>query len=413
MWANGGKTITVKSVANESGDEGEEEEPRTYREVTFYDFGILDQTVSSGGQPWGVLSDVETLDGIAFTGRLSMGLQADMLHSVRIGGKDGDDNAKWSGIGLWTEHGTQLSVNYYTGVIATHSTAGNIVKIPVAAYDITYDEENGYSEFKYRVTFDYVENTADVRITISVNDKLAYDGILPDAQNYFGNRLHMWANGGKTISIRSYPDGVCPEEVIDPAPVITSDFKKISFSTFLFEAGTYGTEDKPLNGHCREFSLDKVVFTDTVHFPEDCDVQWRFGGGASPWEGLMITRSGNMLKLSNTVSGQWLPITFDPEVAGCTLVGETVKISMSFEYVDSDDDGEADDVKLGVWFNDKPYADRCYYLKDKASELGGFTMFYSPSGQYGVTIRPYYPSLDFTIFGYTKNWAVELGLKKG
>ena len=413
MWANGGKTITVKSVAQENGDEEEDEEPRTYREVTFYDFGILDQTISSGSQPWGTLSDVENLDGVAFTGRLSMGLQADMLHSVRIGGKDGDDNAKWSGIGLWTEHGTQLSVNYYTGVLATHSTAGNIVKIPVAAYDITYDEENGYSEFKYRVTFDYVEDTADVRITISVNDKLAYDGILPDAQNYFGNRLHMWANGGQSISLRSYPDGVCPEEVIDPAPVISSDFKEISFATFGFEEGIYGTAEQPLNGHCQEFSLDKVVFTDTVCFPENGDVQWRFGGGASPWEGLMIIASGNTLKLSNTVTGMWLPITFDPEVAGCDLVGKDVKISMSFEYVDSDDDGQMDDVKLGVWFNDKAYADRCYYLTDKASELGGFTMFYSPSGKYGVTIKPYYPSLDFTIFGYTKNWAVELGLKKG
>ena len=168
-----------------------------------------------------------------------------------------------------------------------------------------------------------------------------------------------------------------------------------------------------MNGHCQEFSLDKVVFTDTLHFPEDGDVQWRFGGGASPWEGLMITASGNTLKLSNTVDGMWLPITFDPEVAGCDLVGKDVNITMSFEYVDSDDDGQMDDVRLGVWFNDKAYADRCYYLKDKAPELGGFTMFYSPSGQYGVTIRPYYPSLDFTIFGYTKNWAVELGLKEG
>lgn len=235
--------------------------------------------------------------------------------------------------------------------------------------------------------------------------------MLAGAQNTLGNQLRLWAFDNTSISLRSYPDGVCPEEKIDPAPVITNEFKQISFATYLFEAGTYGTEEKPLSGHCREFSLDKVVFLDTLHFPEGGDVQWRFGGGESIWHGLMFIASGTTLKLSNTVDGEWLPIVFDPEVAGCDLVGKDVKITLSFEYVDCDNDGEKDDVKLGVWFNGKAYADRCFYLTGMASQLGGYTMFYSPSGVHGITIDPYYPSLDFTIFGYTANWAKELGLK--
>ena len=90
----------------------------TYREVTFSDFGITDQTIPSGNQMSGALSDVENLDGVAFTGNLQMGLQADMLHSFRLGGKEGDDNSSWSGVGLWTENSNQLAVFFYTGVLA-------------------------------------------------------------------------------------------------------------------------------------------------------------------------------------------------------------------------------------------------------------------------------------------------------
>lgn len=410
IWTNGGKTMSVKSVSDISdGDEpGEEEDPVEYREVTFYDYGILDQKIPANEQLGGALNDVENLNDIAFTGRLQLSLKQHILYSFRVGGKLGNDDTMWSGVGMYTESPSTLVVHYYTGVTIGES----LCKIPIAEYGITYDAEtNRYSEFKIRITFHYIEGTEDVRITVSVNDIQAYNGVLSGAQNTLGNQIRMWAFDNTSMSLRSYPDGVCPEEVIDPAPVITNDFKQISFATYLFEAGTYGTEEKPLSGHCREFNLDKVVFSDTLHFPEGSDVQWRFGGGESIWHGLMIVSSGTTLKMSNTVDGEWLPIVFDPEVAGCDLVGSDVKITLSFEYVDCDNDGEKDDVKMGVWFNGKAYADRCFYLTGMAPELGGYTMFYSPTGEYGITIKPYYPSLDFTIFGYTRNWEVELGLK--
>ena len=415
IWTNGGKTMSVRSVSNGTGGEepgpGEgEEEPVIYREVTFFDFGLDDQVVPGNGQVSGVLDGAENLDGVAFTGYLQMGLMADGYHSFRIGGKEGDDNSRWSGVGLWTEAANQLSVFCYTAV-PIGGTGADIVRLPIADYGITYDAENGYSEFKYRVTFDYVDGTNDIRITVSVNDKLAYDGVLNDAQEYFGNQMRIWAREDKSIVIRSDPDRERPAEKVDPAPVITNEFKQISFATYLFEAGTYGTAENPLSGHCRENSMDKVVFSDTLCFPEGGDVQWRFAGGESIWHGLMINVYGNALKLSNTVDGEWKSIIFDPKVAGCDLVGKDVKITISFEYVDCDEDGEKDDVKLGVWFNGKAYADRCFYLIGEAPRLGGYTMFYSPSGAHGITIDPYYPSLDFTIFGYTANWAKELGLK--
>ena len=336
--------IVQATETNESVAEGEENEDSVYREVTFSDFGILDQTILSGHQPNGALSGVETLDGVAFTGKLQMGLQADMYHSVRIGGKDGDANANWSGVGLWTEHGTQLSVNYYTGVISTHSTAGNIVKIPIADYGITYDEENGYSEFKYRVTFDYVEDTADIRITISVNDMLAYDGILPDAQNYFGNRLHLWANGGKTITVQS----------VEAEPVI---YRDITFADFGIADQTAEIGIQPKGSLGSATNLDGVAFNGYItlgHVDPNIAQSFRIGGtDAVPYTGVgMFANSGSDIAIyhySTDVSGTRLG-SFDPAKYGVTFTeGEGFSeflLRMTFDYISG-----TSDVKLNIYVN--------------------------------------------------------------
>jgi hypothetical protein len=85
---------------------------------------------------------------------------------------------------------------------------------------------------------------------------------------------------------------------------------------------------------------------------------------------------------------------------------------MSFEYVDYDGDGKKNDVKFAIWFNGKPYADRWYYLQDKAEELGGYFMIYSANEGSSVTIKTEMPPVDFEEYGFTKDWFNELGLKK-
>ena len=69
-------------------------------------------------------------------------------------------------------------------------------------------------------------------------------------------------------------------------------------------------------------------------------------------------------------------------------------------------------MKLGVWFDGKAYNDRWIYLKDYASNLGGHLGVYCPNEQTSLAIYTYMPPIDFAEFGFTANWAVELGLKK-
>ena len=58
------------------------------------------------------------------------------------------------------------------------------------------------------------------------------------------------------------------------------------------------------------------------------------------------------------------PIFLHSDVAGVPLVGKEVDVKISIQYVDQDGDGSENDVKLGMWFNDKLYNNEYIYLKN-------------------------------------------------
>jgi hypothetical protein len=98
--------------------------------------------------------------------------------------------------------------------------------------------------------------------------------------------------------------------------------------------------------------------------------------------------------------------------AGVKLTGEEVKITMSFEYVDSDEDGKKDDVKFAVWFNGKAYQNRYFYLTDMVPNLGGYMGIYVDNEDAYLSIKTKAEPADFTEYGFTKNWKEELRLNK-
>lgn len=61
------------------------------------------------------------------------------------------------------------------------------------------------------------------------------------------------------------------------------------------------------------------------------------------------------------------PIYFYSDVAGVPLVGQEIDLKVSIQYVDNDGDGVENDVKVGMWFNDKLYNNEYIYLKDYAT----------------------------------------------
>lgn len=397
VWAYNAP-VTIRS----KDDELDEPYESDFTEVSFIDFGVENQIINDqldGNLP----KKFNSMDGLMFSGKIQMELSAENHNqSVRIGTNSSD---RVRGIGLYTESAEKIVLYNYT-----QAYWGNeLASITPSDYGISYSEKDGFNEFDLKMFFKFV-GEKDLWLTVKINGATCYNMIVPGMQEYMGTHLFAWGDGA-LISLKSSDNFHVPNP--DAAPVITKDFKHISFADFEFEKTTVDINNNDLNGYGMISSLDKVVFSDTICFGGGDGSQWRFGGTDSVWNGIMFTPTANgNLTLSNTLSGSWPSITFISKLAGCKLVGEKVKITMSFEYVDSDNDGQKDDVKFGIWFNDKSYQNRSYYLTDKANELGGHTLLHIISEKATISIDPFYPSLDFGEFGYTKNWAVELGIKK-
>lgn len=332
LWTNGGKTMAVKSVDNDT---------KTYREVTFADFGIVDQKVPTNVQRTAALAGVENLDGIAVSGMVDIGLARDLRHALRIG-----SNTNWSGVGLWTEANNQLALQYFTGPTTNN---GDIAKIPIADYGITYDAAtNHFSPFKLRVAFDYVENTTDVKVKISVNDFVVYNGVLADAQSHFSNRVHIWGCG-ESISVASAYDMETPKS-----------YYEVTFSDC-------GISDQLLpNGHQPRGvipgvdNLDGVAFTGMLQMSAASNARahsFRIGGStASPFAGLGIrnysTTQLSLAYFTGDVAQTELAV-FDIADYGITYDETTglyseFKYRATFDFIDS-----TSDIFVTVYINDQ------------------------------------------------------------
>ena len=200
----------------------------------------------------------------------------------------------------------------------------------------------------------------------------------------------------------------------EPAPAVNDSFTKITFDSYEIETGrySYDVDGLAVSGHNGLDSLDKVVFSDIIQFSETAGAELRIGGNETAWYGLLFRSVGDGKIVLYDTREKFAPVTFDSAAAGVDLLGQDVEWTLSFEYVDFDEDGLKDDVKLGVWFDGVAYNGRWIYLKDCAPNLGGYLGIYCPNESTYVSLVTYLVPIEFKIWGFSLRWAYELGLKK-
>lgn len=217
----------------------------------------------------------------------------------------------------------------------------------------------------------------------------------------------------QTMMAWSSVEGTVVLNASDPAPAaptVNPAFKQLTFDSYTVYSGVYGyngSEDLLASGNCGLDSLDKVVFSDTINITDKPGANLYIGGKTDGWGGLLLGSAENG-KLALIYDG--ITITFTSAEAEVQLTDNDVKITFSFEYVDADEDGATDDVKLGVWFNGKAYNNQWIYLNDYADKLGGFIGISSAAEGAALTVKTYNAPIDFAEWGFTKDWAKTLGL---
>ncbi len=264
-------------------------------------------------------------------------------------------------------------------------------------------------KFNLKITTEFIEADFDglkndVKFGIWINDVL-YKNQYVYAANYtdtIGGYMGIYCpaeDSSMTVDAGEVDYG----EPIQPDPSL----KVISFSSFGVADGSYGYNENGLavSGNfynpAKGRSLDGTLLTGNIRLDDGTDI--RFGGKDNPWLGIYLMAVGDAIHL---YANDALVYKFMPNAAGTTLVGEAFDLKMSINYVDSDGDGAADDVKLGLWFNGALYKNKFLELQDVAPTLGSMMSIYSPyEGRYVQIISTEVDNnADLSIFGFDKNY---------
>lgn len=96
--------------------------------------------------------------------------------------------------------------------------------------------------------------------------------------------------------------------------------------------------------------------------------------GAEVWQGFQLSVEGYQLRLETVGNVQDDPGIFRLQSDTMSSITEEFIFQMSFEYGDYDDDGEANDVKLGIYINGKPATGE--FIQGNAEADGYYAMFY-------------------------------------
>ena len=352
-------TIAIKSV----GDINWKPLPTGLTEITFRDFGFIDgdYTAYPNGQ-----YDGASLNNTLFSGKVTFSKDGDthLMYGGKVAGggielaiaKDQAGNATL--LRLRNPKGSESAatfneIKFYPDVAGV-TLVGQELDLKLSMQYIDNDGKGAANDLKLGVWFGgklYNNNY------IYINDYV-------DNSHSMGTWMAFAITGGAKMNIKSvgtinwkdFPEGL----------------KEITFRDFGF---INGDVTKYPSGEYEGDTLDNTLFTGKITFPKKDSAHIMYGG--------KVAGGGfDIVPAKNETTGEWYLRLFDTNqdktgrkfteykfyenVAGVPLVGEEVALSLSLQYVDHDNDGKKDDVKLGVWFGGKLYNNNYIYLDNFA-----------------------------------------------
>ena len=221
-----------------------------------------------------------------------------------------------------------------------------------------------------------------------------------------GDWLGVYANE-QAITIKT---PVIGGGVSDIPEKIDTSFREITFGNFELADGLYEYKEGNYVYKDGQFgmNLHQTVFNGNIAFTEQG--QFRYGGLKNGWEGLQFSYENGNLYMKDAYDHTELYV-FLAKTAGVQF-DEIFNLKISVEVIDYAGDGNMNDVKLGVWFNNKLYKNQYIYLTDYYQYMGRYIGIYSATGSLNVqSAEGVDTDVDFSIFGCSKEWKKDLGLK--
>lgn len=336
--------------------------PDTLTEVSFNDFSIADGTYANATNVIGDCTNtkIENLTEAVFTGFVNFSTerttvqgqtnsQSTICYAAASSAGDGSDGIRISNHHTWvpTPDGT-LDVSFFGSqhVRLDPQTAGTtLVGVPIKLQVVILPAD-----------FDGDEEATDALIGILINDKLYNETFFKIARGLesVGTYTRVYSNGS-TIDVAS-PAAQLPTDLVTLTPkefgvegtwnCVGNSGVKYGAVTSNYTVDNHSGDAMSLMGKAVSMDIE-YSGTNYLHFAAP-DLQ--------SWNGLRIMTTADSIKIESSISGAGTcqSVTCTSDLAG-------VDFTKKFNLTITAEAYNAEDAKIGVWFNGKLY--RNMYLK--------------------------------------------------
>ncbi len=371
-----------------------------YTEVTVEDFvdasgNVMESKAYQCADPInGTLDDFVLADGTSFHKKL-ISMNVKFNHdgtntwNTRIDiGRDSE--GPWEGFSLYTNGtGSALMLQDMYGTCEKDSNGKIVVKgMSASTAGISSFLKN---QFLLQMTFDIGDfdgeaDTDDIQIGVYINGTLYNDEkfIFYDCTAY-GNHIGLYRQADySTIIVGS----VNEEFPADPGIQPSARYEKLTFGHFGIVNKTYPHIDGDFAASGKangKESLNETVICGNIKMVGDQQFYIVWGGQQSNWEGLFMFATPDQIQMKwdnatdSVLSATGSTLSADIALAdGKKFIGDEYHVMLSAEVVNfnGDETAEADDIKIGIWFDGVLYNQQYFYVLDKGSELGNYFSVY-------------------------------------
>ena len=352
------QAVEVESVADVTA---EESMPENLTTVELEDFGLENELACWQGN--GTYKGT-SLDDTVLSFRVNFGESQGRIHWAK-------KTEGYSGFALYRD-GDNLVMGSDLSTIADslYYLIGSSTITPESVGLTTFENvELEVSLVTQYLDLDFDGNDDDVKIGVYIEGQLA-NGIYLyalDAIEHLGrgfgvNTANVFTIASSDVNVKKVPSHLKKITLTDARIGIGSGNKN----------GTFVALD----------SLDGTLFSAKLKFNVNGS-RMHFGlnnKSESGYTGIGVRLEGDKLVIGNELGNDKAALTnmglnhivISPKVVGVgnTFVNKEFLLQMSIEYVDRDNDGKKNDIKLGVMINGKFFANTYFYIKNQASRLG-------------------------------------------
>ena len=283
-----------------------------------------------------------TLAGKVFSGDVTF---SEATNYLNIGGI----SDPWYGLYLISSYGGDPTV--------LHLLAGGEHVITTQALG-TGETTFAGTKFNLKLSYELVDldedtNPDSLKLGVWINNLLYKYIDITDYTQAIGGGLGIFTPvAGSSVTLTS--NKVQKAEPVDFEDTEYKNWQQISFSSFGVEDGYYEAEYPYYGGE-----INDVVFHGNVMFGENYSSL--ILGDRVDEVGLTLFSQGGVLYLGMPGREN---VRLGTEFAGTQLIGTRFNLKVSYDLLDSNEDGEDDTLKLGVWINDKLYDDQYIEVTD-------------------------------------------------